>query len=155
MEHTKLMLGAGVVGAAALVAHRRARAAIDPGEPDEGPVVVATIAASVGEVAAAWEAQTDDEAEPVDGGVEYLPAPGERGTEVHARVDPDAGPSGVLSRLRGGSPEQRSRERLRRVKAMVESGEVVTTEGQPSGRGPLGEAVTRAVTRRLRAWSPT
>jgi len=132
--------------------------------------------------AAEAEGEGQDRAGDRPVGVDFAAAPGDRGAEVRARLGPDASPDrrgqaarvpvragrasprghagdgqgegdGLLVRRRGETPVQRQRDRLRRFKAVLECGEVVTTEGQPSGRGPVQEAVTRAVSRRLRAWS--
>jgi uncharacterized membrane protein len=62
---------------------------------------------------------------------------GERGTRVsvHLQYDPPAGRLGALfAKLFGEEPSQQIREDLRRLKRIIETGEVPTTEGQPSGR---------------------
>jgi hypothetical protein len=172
------LAGVGVAGAAAALLSRRARLAGAGGagagrtgtsrtsrasresEAAGTAVVTATILRPVDEVTRAWAA-TDDTGDESGGpagdrpaSVEFGAAPGDRGTEVRAQAGAsEAGDHGVLARLRGQTPAQRQRERLRRFKALAECGEVVTVEGQPSGRGPAQEAVTQAVTRRLRAWS--
>lgn len=71
------------------------------------------------------------------GSVRFEPAPGGRGTEVrlNQKYDPPGGKLGVgLAKLVGMSPERLSRETLRRLKQLMETGEVPTTEGQTSGR---------------------
>ena len=46
-----------------------------------------------------------------------------------------AGPAGaLLAKLFGEEPEMQIRDDLRRFKCLVETGEIPTTEGQPSGR---------------------
>jgi uncharacterized membrane protein len=79
------------------------------------------------------------EGSPVEhsGWVEFEPATGERGTVVRVdfRYRPPAGQLGALvARLFGEEPRQQVREDLRRFKQVVETGEVITTEGQPAGR---------------------
>ncbi len=72
------------------------------------------------------------------GAVEFLRAPGDRGTEVRATIayEPPAGQAGrLLAKLWGEEPARQIEEDLRRFKSMMETGEVPTTEGQPSGRG--------------------
>lgn len=72
------------------------------------------------------------------------PAPGDRGTEVHAKLPYEAplGPVGELAtRLAGESPQQSLRGDLRRVKSLLECGEVVQVAGQPSGRNPVQRRV--------------
>ncbi|MBV8205334.1 MAG: SRPBCC family protein [Acidobacteria bacterium] len=71
------------------------------------------------------------------GSVEFIPAPGNRGTEVHVRLEYHcpAGRAGeAVALMLFRHPEQQIREDLRRFKALMETGELPTTEGQPSGR---------------------
>jgi uncharacterized membrane protein len=66
-----------------------------------------------------------------------VPAPGDRGTEVHVRLDykPPGGKAGAMvAKLFGDEPGQQVGDDLRRLKQMLEAGEVATTAGQPSGR---------------------
>lgn len=61
----------------------------------------------------------------------------EHGTRVrvHLQYDPPGGKVGALvARLFGEEPNQTVREDLRRFKRLLETGEIPTTEGQPSGR---------------------
>jgi uncharacterized membrane protein len=114
-------------------------------------------AKGIGGRTVSWEAEVTDRqperliawrtlepaAVPHTGRVEFTPAPGGRGTEVRLSVtyQPPAGQVGVaLARLTGQEPDQQVREDLRRLKRVLESGQVVTVEGQPSARGPLGRA---------------
>ncbi len=60
-----------------------------------------------------------------------------RGTDLKVVLayEPPAGKLGaVIAKLFGEEPEQQLREDLRRFKQRMETGEVATTEGQPSGR---------------------
>lgn len=71
------------------------------------------------------------------GSVQFRPAPFAGGTEVIASLDyrPPAGKIGAaFARLFGENPEQQIREDLRRFKQLMETGEIPTIEGQPSGR---------------------
>jgi uncharacterized membrane protein len=71
------------------------------------------------------------------GSVHFKPAAGGRGTEVHVvlRYDPPAGRIGArISRLLGEDPAINVQEDLRRLKMLIETGEIATTEGQSSGR---------------------
>jgi hypothetical protein len=64
--------------------------------------------------------------------VEFRQAPGGRGTEVRIEIEytPRAGALGAqLARLVGGDPAGQVREDLRRFKQLVETGEVVLSEG--------------------------
>src|SRR2546429_668060 len=71
------------------------------------------------------------------GSVHFEPAAGGRGTVVRVvlKYDPPAGKLGAfVARLFGENPEQQIDEDLRRFKQLMETGEIATTEGQPSGR---------------------
>ncbi|MGI0483981.1 SRPBCC family protein [Pantanalinema rosaneae CENA516] len=71
------------------------------------------------------------------GSVQFQPAMGERGTEVKVRLEyqPPAGIIGVaIAKLFGEEPEQQIGEDLYRFKQLMETGEIATTDGQPSGR---------------------
>lgn len=75
------------------------------------------------------------------GWVEFRPAPGDRGTEVHALIAYDA-PGGAFGRtiakLLQREPNTQMRRELRRFKQLMETGEITTSEG-PSGRKPKHE----------------
>jgi len=84
----------------------------------------------------AWESLEGSDVEH-RGWVDFVSAPGNRGTEVHVRLDfePPAGAVGrAFAMIFGEDPEQQIREDLRRFKALLEAGEIPTTEGQPHGR---------------------
>jgi uncharacterized membrane protein len=71
------------------------------------------------------------------GSVHFNPAPNGQGTEVRVvlKYDPPAGVLGAwVAKLFGEAPEQQIEEDLRRFKQMMETGEITTTAGQPSGR---------------------
>jgi uncharacterized membrane protein len=72
------------------------------------------------------------------GSVSFQAAPGGRGTEIAVELVYHP-PGGALGRgiawLSGEEPDFQIQEDLRRFKQMVETGEVATTEGQPTGRG--------------------
>jgi uncharacterized membrane protein len=71
------------------------------------------------------------------GEVRFVPAPGGRGTEVHVSLDykPPGGKAGAMvAKLFGDEPGQQVGADLRRLKQILETGEVATPEGQPSGR---------------------
>lgn len=75
--------------------------------------------------------------------VEFRQAPGRRGTEVRVEIEyvPRGGPVGrALARLIGGDPTGQIRQDLRRFKQIIETGEVVISDGpalwrpaQPAG----------------------
>ncbi|MGH3822919.1 MAG: SRPBCC family protein [Pseudonocardiaceae bacterium] len=70
------------------------------------------------------------------GEVEFRPAPGGRGTEIRVRLayHPPAGKLGAtFAKLFGEAPDQQLRDDLRRFKQVLETGEVVRSEGSPEG----------------------
>jgi uncharacterized membrane protein len=74
---------------------------------------------------------------PNEGEVHFEPRPGGRGTTVRVELEyrPPAGRLGTLAAfLIGDDPSQKVQEDLRRLKRVLETGEILTTEGQPAGR---------------------
>ncbi len=87
---------------------------------------------------------------PNRGSVRFKPASGDRGTEVHVEMvyNPPAGKLGAaVAKLFREEPNQQVSGDLRRFKALMEAGEIPTTEGQPHGQrsvtGKLAEALTQ------------
>lgn len=75
-----------------------------------------------------------------EGTVRFEPAPSGRGTivRVEMRYRPPAGKVGVqLAKLFGEEPTLQIKDDLRRLKQLIETGEVATTLGQASGRRSL------------------
>lgn len=73
---------------------------------------------------------------PHRGQVQFRDAPGDRGTEVRLTLvyRPPGGQAGrAVTRLFGAAPGQQAREALRKLKLLLEVGEMPTTEGQPHG----------------------
>ena len=71
------------------------------------------------------------------GSVQFQRAPGGRGTtiKVSLQYNPPAGKIGsIIAKIFGEEPDIQIREDLRRLKQIMEAGEVPTTQGQPSGR---------------------
>jgi len=70
------------------------------------------------------------------GTVHFAPAPGGRGTEVRVVMHYDV-PGGrvgrVLAKVFGEEPEQQVRDDLRRFKQVMETGDIVRTDGLPHG----------------------
>jgi uncharacterized membrane protein len=66
----------------------------------------------------------------------YAPAPGDRGTEVRVVLDKSA-PGGALGQkvaaVFGSDPQRQLDDALRRFKQLVETGEVIRSEGSPGG----------------------
>lgn len=71
------------------------------------------------------------------GSVHFHSAPGDRGTEVKVITNYDA-PAGAvgdaIAKLFGKNPKQQIGDELARFKMLMETGEIATTDGQPSGR---------------------
>jgi uncharacterized membrane protein len=73
----------------------------------------------------------------VNGSVSFEPAPGGRGTIIRVQLDydhPGRGAAAPLSKFIGKHPGQIAYKSLRRLKQLMELGEIITTEGQPAGR---------------------
>lgn len=71
-----------------------------------------------------------------NGSVRFSPAPGDRGTEVTVQMEyaPPGGRAGAaVATLFGERPEQQIRDDLRRFKQVVETGDVVRSDGAPEG----------------------
>jgi uncharacterized membrane protein len=95
----------------------------------------AEIIADRAEELIAWRSVEDADVA-TTGRVRFQPAPGDRGTEVHVAIEyrPPAGRLGsVVAKLLGESPHQQIRDDLRRFKQVLETGEVVVSDGSPEG----------------------
>jgi len=80
------------------------------------------------------------------GSVWFKDAPGGRGTEVcvELQYNPPAGTLGaIVASLFGKEPGQEIQEDLHRLKELLEVGEVLIVEGQPSGRARSRESFRR------------
>ena len=74
---------------------------------------------------------------PSEGEVRFRPAPRDRGTEVSLRVrfDPPGGALGqAAAKLLGFAPRLFAERALHDFKALAETGEIPTTDGQPAAR---------------------
>jgi uncharacterized membrane protein len=70
------------------------------------------------------------------GSIRFTEAPGGRGTEVRVGLryaQPGGTAGAAVARLLGEHPEQQVRDDLRRFKQVMETGEVVRSEGSPEG----------------------
>jgi uncharacterized membrane protein len=79
------------------------------------------------------------------GSVSFRRAPEDRGTEVHVSLSyqPPFGRVGAaVARLLGEAPQQQIEADLRRLKQLMETGEIPTVAGQSSGRGPDDDPAT-------------
>jgi uncharacterized membrane protein len=86
------------------------------------------------------------------GTVEFRPAPGARGTEVHVSLtySPPGGAVGALvAKVFGEEPAQQLSDDLRRFKQIVETGEIARSDGA------LWGAVTKNVAKQDAAQPPT
>ena len=93
----------------------------------------------------AWEYVGDADV-PNRGRVAFTEAPGDRGTEVRVEIDYDA-PGGrvgeAVARLFGEQPRQQVEDDLRRFKQVMETGEVLLSDGSPEGTRALDQARQR------------
>jgi uncharacterized membrane protein len=81
-----------------------------------------------------------------DGTVRFRPAAGGRGTEIRVdlRYRPPGGRAGrIVAKLLGEEPDQQLRDDLRRFKQIVEIGEIVRSEGSPSGQNTRQQVAQR------------
>jgi uncharacterized membrane protein len=86
----------------------------------------------------AW--RSEDSPIPHEGRVEFTPAPGNRGTEVRVWVTflPPAGSVGVtVASLTGRRPDDLLRDAVRRVKQVLEAGEVIVADEHGTGRDSM------------------
>lgn len=100
-----------------------------------------------GGIAVQWDAETIAERENeliawrslpgsrvhTSGTVQFRPAPGARGTEVHVEMDfrPPVGAVGrTVAWLSGRDPSRQLNEDLRRLKQLLETGEIAVSEGE-------------------------
>jgi uncharacterized membrane protein len=92
-----------------------------------------------------WRSREDADV-PNEGEVRFAPAPGDRGTEVHVRLryHPPAGALGdTVAKLLGESPIQQIKDDLRRFKQIVETGQVIRSDGSPEGTHVTAQIPTR------------
>ena len=73
---------------------------------------------------------------PNSGVVRFRPAPGDRGTEVRVELTyavPGGKAGAIVARLLGEDPHQQVEDDLRRLKQVLETGDVVRSSGSPEG----------------------
>ncbi|TQM13291.1 hypothetical protein [Pseudonocardia kunmingensis] len=76
--------------------------------------------------------------------VQVRPAPGDKGTELAARLT-GGGPTSAAARVQGKDPRQRVRAALREAKSILEVGEIVRPDAPPTTHpGPGGRLVGKA-----------
>jgi hypothetical protein len=79
------------------------------------------------EVERLWAEHNHD----IDGQVAFKDAPGDRGTEIHVELSDSGG--GVLDKLKGAEPLAKAKDELRHFKQILETGEIVRSDGAPEG----------------------
>ena len=78
------------------------------------------------EVERLWEENGDHAAT-------FKDAPGDRGTEIHVEVEDRSKVGEAVGKLTGSDPLSEVKDRLRRFKQLVETGEVARSDGTPEG----------------------
>lgn len=87
------------------------------------------------------------------GSVQFHPAPSGRGTElkIELQYNPPGGTFGSwFAKLFGEEPSQQIEQDLRRLKQLLETGEIPTTKGQPAGRGT--DSTEKKPQRSVKGW---
>lgn len=85
------------------------------------------------------------------GSVRFEKAPRDRGTYLRVTINynPLAGKLGTtLAQLLGGEPQQLIKEDLRRLKQLMEAGEIPTIDGQTSGRAQIQDSTPQVTAHR-------
>ncbi|MFM8321928.1 MAG: SRPBCC family protein [Chloroflexota bacterium] len=93
---------------------------------------------------------------PNSGRVTFTPAPGGRGAIVRVEIEyrPPAGPLGKLAALLfGEEPGQQVSGDLRRFKQVMETGEVLRSDGSPSGLGQKQQLPARPAAQGALEWA--
>lgn len=93
----------------------------------------------------AWRA-TEDADVPNSGSVRFAEAPGGRGTEVIVEIDyqlPGGAIGDTIARLFGEEPKQQMKDDLRRFKQVMETGEVMRSDGSPGGTAAINQRMPR------------
>ncbi|TDB72727.1 SRPBCC family protein [Micromonospora sp. KC721] len=88
---------------------------------------------------------------PQQGRVDLVPAPRDRGTEIRVELRYRFGGPvrRALGLVRGAEPDQGLRDVLRRIKSLIECGQVIDTRRDPSGRDQRQEAATDRLREKL------
>lgn len=83
---------------------------------------------------------------PNEGSVDLRPAPGGRGTEVRVHLSyavPGGRAGRAVARMLGEEPHQQVEDDLRRFKQVMETGEVVRSDGSPQGHSASRQLIQR------------
>jgi hypothetical protein len=135
-----LAIAAVDLGAAYEAAARRRRSRAVGGQHDRKETGVSafsavTISRSQDEIAARV-AQAEPPLSDEGAEISYATAPGGRGTEVRVRLTrpvPGGGVGQQVAAVLGTDPQRQLDDALRRFKQVLETGEVIRSEGSPSG----------------------
>ncbi|MGE0407074.1 MAG: SRPBCC family protein [Candidatus Korobacteraceae bacterium] len=95
----------------------------------------------------AWRSLTGSDVQ-IEGVVEFLRAVGDRGTLVRSSMHYRSAGGALgkaVSSVFGKGPKFLAQQDMRRFKALIETGEIPTTEGQPHGPRSTAIAVARAL----------
>ena len=111
-------------------------------ERDEEPVAtkaVITVRGPQEEVERRWNELHEERPDWLENGtLRFTRAPGDRGTEIHVDFESEPGGIGkVVQKVAGAVPAVKAKDELRRFKQIVETGEVVRSEGTPEGQSAL------------------
>lgn len=93
----------------------------------------------------AWKSVKGSEVD-TSGSIWFSPAPGGKGTVVSLVLDykiPGGKIAEIITKMTGEDPETLAQLNLRRLKAFLETGEVPTIKGQPSGREDDAETIVK------------
>jgi hypothetical protein len=105
----------------------------------------ATIRKPRDEVERQWQEYLSDGALewPQEARVMFRAAPGDRGTEIHVELMPQPGHTigKAVAKVQGEDPMQRAGDNLRRFKMLVETGNIVRSDGTPEG--PLSKRLLK------------
>lgn len=92
----------------------------------------------------AWKSLPGSDVQ-VDGRVEFHKAPADRGTLISVRIEfgPAIGRNAGPGKFLGKGANFAIRQEMRRLEAIMEAGEIPTTEGQPHGRRDVVTGIMR------------
>jgi uncharacterized membrane protein len=101
-----------------------------------GDRAATTVLGPPDEIRRRWESSPHEHVDAADASVTFVPAPGDRGTEIHVvlRRTARGGKLGeMVQKVAGTEPLAKVKDELRRFKQEVETGEVPRSDGTPTG----------------------
>jgi hypothetical protein len=135
MKRTTVLAGVSAGVGVGVATARKVLSGLAPGAPNAGPGpdqrhLAVTVNRPLSEVAPEGRLPERLAALAALASVEVRPAPGDRGTEIHAHLldDPAEGGDAVRRRLDGEAPVQHVRTALRETKQLLETGEVLSPD---------------------------